>query len=181
VQLEHGGSPNTQACNISILSEVQRLRQENIALRSENAELRGSPPQIPQPLAPPQNVMPMVAAGSTECGLLANNVSSPLAAAACQQNFQPLVSSPAAACQQSFQPLAPPQMPMVATGPTECGLLVNAGLANGVNVPTAVGQQDLRFGAPLRYVVVASPVGAQTGHFEFGFDASDAQHIWRCS
>lgn len=105
VQLELAGSPN-----VSILSEVQRLRQENLALRSENAELRGSPPQTPMATALP-----------AECGLLAYGISSPTA---CQQN--------------------------------------------------------LRFGAPLRYMVVASPIGTHTQHFEFGFDASDSQN-WCCN
>lgn len=51
-------------------------------------------------------------------------------------------------------------------------------LAHGSS-PTAC-QQHLRFGAPLRYVVVASPVGMHTGNFEVGFDASDVQRVWHC-
>lgn len=113
MQLELTGSSNTtnDIGNVSILSEVQRLRQENQALRSENAELRRSPPQTPMATIPP-----------TECGSLAYGNGSP---AACQQN--------------------------------------------------------LRFGAPLRYLVVSSPMGMNPGHFEFGFDSNDAQNQWRCS
>merc|ERR1712224_162358 len=71
-------------------------------------------------------------------------------------------------------PSVPPQIPMVAAHSTECGFLANGISPNGC-------QQDLRFGAPLRYMVIASPVGMQTGHVEVGFDASDAQNYWRCN
>merc|ERR1719313_768759 len=68
--------------------------------------------------------------------------------------------------------ISPAQTPMASASPTECGHM-----AYGMSSPDAC-QQDLRFGAPLRYVVVASPVGMHAGNFEFGFDASDAQHVW---
>lgn len=112
MQLELTGSSNTT--NVSILSEVQRLRQENQALRSENAELRRSPP--PTPMA-----------------------STPMAAV-----------------------------------PAECGP-VTYGMNN---LPAS--QQNLRFGAPLRYVVAASPMGVHPGQFEFAFDSTDTQNLWQC-
>lgn len=122
--------------NDSILSEVQRLRQENLALRSENAELRGNPTQSPMISMPP------------ECGMLAYAVSPSQSVAA-----------------------APPVH--LAQPPADSGHAAHA------RSPMAC-QEHLRFGAPLQYVVVASPVG-NAGNFEFGFNASDAQHIWRCN
>merc|ERR1719379_2365645 len=82
-QLELSGSS-------SIMSEIQRLQQENLALRSENAELRRHP-----------------GAGTNE--------------------------------------------------------------------------QHLRFGAPLRYLLVASPAGRNAGSFEFSFDPAEAANLRRSS
>jgi len=92
-QLESSGSS-------SIMSEIKRLQQENLALRSENAVLKRSPP-------------------AADCN--------------------PLTYS---------------------------------------NVPTC--GQKLRCGAPLRYLVVNSPVGMPTGNFEFSFDSADAADLRRC-
>jgi hypothetical protein len=136
VQFQQAGHANE-----TILSEVERLRQENIALRSENAELRWKPAQAPMIAAVPP----------TESGILSYGI-------------RPSQPAPA--------PLPPPSL--VAPSTIEYGHISHG------SSPTAC-QQHLRFGAPLRYVVVASPVGMQTGNFEFGFDASDAQRVWHCS
>eukprot|EP00746_Dinoflagellata_sp_MGD_P160960 gnl/MRDRNA2_/MRDRNA2_87946_c0_seq1.p1 gnl/MRDRNA2_/MRDRNA2_87946_c0~~gnl/MRDRNA2_/MRDRNA2_87946_c0_seq1.p1 ORF type:complete len:184 (+),score=33.76 gnl/MRDRNA2_/MRDRNA2_87946_c0_seq1:112-663(+) len=85
MQLEQSGSS-------TFISEIQRLQQENLALRSENAELKRKP-QSPED-----------AAGSG---------------------------------------------------------------------------QSLRFGAPLRYVIV-SPAGRDPGNFDFSFSASDVAELRRC-
>lgn len=37
--------------------------------------------------------------------------------------------------------------------------------------------QNLRCGAPLRYLVVSSPAGRSTGHLELGFDPADAANL----
>lgn len=93
MQLEMSGSP-------TIMSEIQRLQRENLALRSENAELKKKP-------------------SATECTAL-----------------------------------------------TDCS--------------PAACTQNLRCGAPLRYLVVASPVGRDTSNFELSFDSADAADLRRC-
>lgn len=141
---------NTGTSSESILTEVQRLRQENLVLRSENAELRGNPVQSPTPTGSP-----------TQSGILAYGMSpqqTPMAA---------LPLTPLTECGYVADHLAAPHL----TPLTECGQL-----AYDSSISTEC-QQNLRFGGPLRYVVVASPMGMQTGQFEFGFDACDAQHV----
>eukprot|EP00746_Dinoflagellata_sp_MGD_P164352 gnl/MRDRNA2_/MRDRNA2_92936_c0_seq1.p1 gnl/MRDRNA2_/MRDRNA2_92936_c0~~gnl/MRDRNA2_/MRDRNA2_92936_c0_seq1.p1 ORF type:complete len:234 (+),score=44.03 gnl/MRDRNA2_/MRDRNA2_92936_c0_seq1:70-771(+) len=135
VQFQHAVTTND-----SILSEVERLRQENLALRSENAELRGNPAQA-QMMTMPQ-----------ECGVRTGIVT---------------------------YAVSPSQSGAAAPPVNVAQSLVDTGHMGHAGSPTAC-QEHLRFGAPLQYVVVASPVG-NSGSFEFGFNASDAQQIWRCS
>jgi len=47
--------------------------------------------------------------------------------------------------------------------------------------PQVTREQNLRFGAPLKYLVVGSPAGASTKRFEFGFDTADAANLRRCT
>lgn len=68
---------------------------------------------------------------------------------------------------------SPAPTPMATVPPTEYG-----SLTCGISSP-ATCQQNMRFGAPLRYMVVASPHGVNAGSFELGFDSADSQSVWR--